>query len=189
MRKTLRTSGFRTASKAYAMNASKTLIDPGVEEAPAGEQFGLIRGVSGIRNEAPITYDDKVKIAGAWGSYIVNSTNSGLIFWEQYTLYGDEAALAYIRTVDVVNYIYHVHKDIMKAKQFRGESDEEIIEALSAVLNRFTAKNVLIPSPDDAEYPDPYSIWITQSGAKRQIHRAIRTSYAIGPIVLETIPL
>jgi hypothetical protein len=190
IRKSLGVSGFAVAAKAYGMNASRTLIDPGVEEAPAGEEFGLIRGVTGIRNETPLSAANKVLIAAAWGNYIVNSSNSGIIFWEQYTLFGEESKRAYKRTVDVISYIYHNHKDALKVDMFRGKTNEQIIHKLSKVMERLKGKKVLVASTDTGTpYPEAYRIWITQVGAKRQIHRAFRVSWAVGPIVLETIAL
>jgi len=189
-RKYMRLSGLAIAAKAWAREQSKTIVDPGVEEAPAGEDFGLLRGVTGVRNEMPITETDKVTLAGAWINYIVNSTKKGLIFWEQFTLYGEECAYAYKDIVDVINYIYKIHKSIMQTKQFRKMSDQAIIDSLTPILKRFKTKGVLIPAKDDEEeFPDPYKVWVETVNSKRLIHRVMRFDRSIGPVILETIPV
>ncbi len=189
LRATIRVSGLVTAAKAYAREASKTISDPSVEEAPAGENFGLLRGITGIRNETPLTAADKKALAGAWANYIVNSTEKGVIVWEQFTLNGDDNPYAYKRNVDVINYLYHTDAATMQRQQFRGKTDWEIINSLSKVRDRLVAKGVLVADENDEEYPEPYSIWINRNGASVEINRAIRIQNAIGPIVMKTIPL
>ena len=188
MRKYLRISGFLAASKAYGREASKTIIDPGIEEAPAGEEFGLIRGVSGIKNETTLSVQDKKDLAGAWINYIVNGADKGVIIWEQFTMYGEECNYAYKRNVDVINYIYHIHAQLMQKQQFRGKSDREIIKTCSKVLKRLQTKGVLVPDETNEEFSEAYKVWITRTGSTVEINRMIRIQYAIGPIVLKTIP-
>lgn len=187
-RKTLGMSGFASAAKAYGRHFSKTMIDAGVEEVPAGENFGLLRGAAGIRNETPLSEDDQKILAERWLNYILNSSRAGIILWEQFTCYGDESPLAYKRTVDVMNYVYKIHQGIMQENQFRGKSDQEIINLLTPLLQRLQTKGVLVSDiTGDSDYPDPFHIWITAVQNKRQIHRMMRISRAVGPIILKTI--
>lgn len=189
-RKYLSISGLATAAKGWARELSKTLIDPAVWEAPAGEVYGLLRGVTGVKNESPITEAEKVTLAGAWSNYIVNSSDKGIIIWEHYTMYGEESLYAYKRIIDIINYVYKIHKGLMQSQLFRAKTDQEIIDILSGVCNRLKTQGVLVASADaDATIPEPFRIWITTSGNKRYIHRALRFSRAIGPVILETVPM
>ena len=189
LRATTRVSGLVTSAKAYAREAAKTISDPSVEEAPAGEDFGLLRGVMGVRNETPLNLVDKKALADVWANYLINSTDKGVIVWEQFTLYGEDTPYAYKRNVDVINYLYHTDAATMQRQQFRGKTDWEIINSLSKVRDRLVAKGVLVADENDEEYPEPYSIWINRNGASVEINRAIRIQNAIGPIVMKTIPL
>lgn len=188
MRKTLGLSGFATACMAYSRNASRTIVDPGIEEAPAGERFGLIRGVTGIRNETVLSKQDKIDLAAAWINYVVNSSNAGVIFWEQFTYYGKDCTWAYKRNVNVINYIYHVHEKLMQSMQFRGKSDREIINEVSKVLQRLKTKEVLVADETHETFPEAFKVWITRSGSTVEVNRAIRIQNAIGPVILRSIP-
>jgi hypothetical protein len=189
-RKYLSISGLATGAKGWSRETSKTLVDPAVWEAPAGEGFGALRGITGVKNETPITEPDKVTLTGVWSNYIVNSSDKGIIVWEQYTMFGEESHYAYKDQMDIINYVYKIHRLQMQSQLFRMKTDQQIIDSLSGVLSRLKTKGVLIASTaEGVEIPEPYRIWITTEGTKRWIHRALRPQRAIGAVILETVPM
>lgn len=189
-RKTMRLSGLLTQIKGYCREYAKTTVDPSINEAPAGENQGLLRGLYGVRNETNLTDAEKVKLAAKWTNYIVNSVDTGIIAWEQFTLYGEDCGYAYKNIIDVINYLYKLDKDIMQKEQFRSKTDAQIISLLEKPRKRLKAAGVLITSDDvNEENQEAYSTWITTTGNKKRIHRSVRIQGAIGAIELETILL
>jgi hypothetical protein len=186
---TLRLSGFVTACKAFGRNKSRTLTDPGVWEAPAGEDFGMIRGATGIENMTVLSSDDETDLSGLGACYPKNGTQKGVVIWEQYTQYGEDNPLAYKDNVDVMHYLYHAQRQIVQGVQFRKKKDDAVIEALSKPVARISSKCLLPAEDPEDPNPAPYKVEIVRVGSLRQVNTYLRFNPAWGYVLINTVTL